>query len=299
MQIRKDGIRIPEPVRRLETYEHRLSHDLRWALNEADQYFGGSGAAHKTLREIARQLDQLGIPYAVAGGLSLFAHGYRRFTEVVDILVRRKDLKIIHDQLEGRGYLRPHPHSKNLRNTQEGVKIEFLIEGDFPGDGRQKPVSFPDPANVAHEITGIKFLELSTLIELKLASGMTGADRGKDLSDVQELIKILKIPSDYAEQLAPYVREKYLELWSKGRRRYVDLWRNKWLTAKAGSVDDMINSLRQAADLLEAMKADGVTLESNEGTGDDYARLVTTDPDIADKYGMVDESEFWEGDKGE
>ena len=33
--------------------------------------------------------------------------------------------------------------------------------------------------------------------------------------------------------------------------------------------------------------------------GDDYARLVTTDPDVAKKYDMVEESEFWDGDLDE
>jgi hypothetical protein len=38
-------------------------------------------------------------------------------------------------------------------------------------------------------IDGIKTVILEKLIELKLASGMTAADRLKDLADVQELIK--------------------------------------------------------------------------------------------------------------
>ncbi len=55
----------------------------------------------------------------------------------------------------------------------------------------------------------------------------------------------------------------------------------------------MISSLRDAAAALEAMKADGVMLAPDGGTGDDYARLITTDPEIAAKYGMHDEAEFF------
>ena len=54
---------------------------------------------------------------------------------------------------------------------------------------------------------------LTTLIELKLASGMTAAHRLKDLADVQELIRITALPDALADQLHPYVREKYRELW--------------------------------------------------------------------------------------
>lgn len=45
------------------------------------------------------------------------------------------------------------------------------------------------------------------------------------------------------------------------------------------------------------MLADGVTLDPEGGTSDDYAYLVTSDPVIAKKYDMHDESEFW-GDGG-
>jgi hypothetical protein len=41
---------------------------------------------------------------------------------------------------------------------------------------------------------------------------MTAPDRLKDLADVQELIKIRGLSSDFAEKLDPYVRKKYLEL---------------------------------------------------------------------------------------
>ena len=61
----------------------------------------------------------------------------------------------------------------------------------------------------------------------------------------------------------------------------------------AQSLDDMIEKLQEAADLLKAMRADGVVLDPQGGTGDDYARLVTSDPNVARKYDMHDETEFW------
>src|SRR6476620_5267416 len=122
---------------------------------------------------------------------------------------------------------------------------------------------------------------------------MTGADRLKDLSDVLELIKLLGLDANFAAKLDPYVRDNFRELCKQSARRYVTLWRNKWLTASASTIDDMIAALRDAADTLAAMQRDGVTLESDQSVGDDYAHLVTTDPEIAKKYDMVDESEFW------
>ena len=79
----------------------------------------------------------------------------------------------------------------------------------------------------------------------------------------------------------------------QSRVHYITLWRNKWLTANANSIEDMAASLRAAAGLLDAMRADGVTLDPEGGTADDYAYLVTTDPEVARKYDMHEESEFF------
>ncbi len=195
------------------TYEQLLDRDLGWALLEGSMHFEKESAVHKTLRKIARRLDDLGIPYAIAGGMALFFHGYRRFTEDVDILVSREDLARIHQELQGLGYVPPFRASKNLRDAELGVRIEFLVSGDFPGDGKPKPVAFPKPADVRTELEGIACLKLPTLVELKLASGMTHPRRGKDLIDVEELIAALKLPLTFAEQLDPFVQSKFRELW--------------------------------------------------------------------------------------
>ena len=105
------------------------------------------------------------------------------------------------------------PGSKNLRDVDSGVRIEFLVTGDYPGDGKPKPVAFPDPEQAGVERDGIRWLNLPALVELKLASGITAPGRLKDLADVQELIRLLRLPADFAEQLQPFVREKYEELW--------------------------------------------------------------------------------------
>src|SRR5947209_5199745 len=130
--------------------------------------------------------------------MALFFHGYRRFTEDVDILVTPNGLQEIHRRLEGLGYLPPFAGSKNLRDPEYGVRIKFLVTGDYPGDGKSKPVAFPSPDAASVDIDGIHFLRLESLIELKLASGRTPG-RLRDLGDVQELIRILRLPAEFAE----------------------------------------------------------------------------------------------------
>lgn len=195
-------------------YEQRLNQDVRWALREGSMHFEKASSVHATLLKIVRRLEERGIAYSLAGGMALFFHGYRRFTEEVAILVTRKGLEEIHAQLEGRGYLPPFQGSKNLRDAESGVRIEFLIAGDYPGDGKPKPIAFPEPESASEIIEGVRCLRLAPLVELKLASG-TAPGRRKDLGDVQELIRLLHLPEDFAMQLHPMVQELYRELWQE------------------------------------------------------------------------------------
>jgi hypothetical protein len=195
-------------------YETRLNDDPRWALSEGSRHFEDRSAVQDTLRKVAKRLEDLGVPYAVSGAMALFQHGLRRFTEDIDILVTREALAKIHDSLVGLGYAPTVAGGKNIRDAATGVRIDFIITDDFPGDGRPKPVSFPEPSPVAFEQDGIRFLRLPNLIERKLASGMTSPARLRDLSDVLELIRLLKLSATFADELSPYVRPKFIELHS-------------------------------------------------------------------------------------
>ncbi|HBB96364.1 MAG TPA: hypothetical protein DC054_13335 [Blastocatellia bacterium] len=182
-------------------------------FEEGLRYFMGEGELNKTVAQLGRDLDRHGIEYAVIGAVALTAHGYPRFTADVDIILTKEGLQVFHRELVGLGY-RPafEGARKKLRSTLNGVAIEFIMEGEYPGDGKPKPVSFPRPSMASVEIEGVRVITLEKLIELKLASGMTAPDRLKDLADVQELIKLRHLTREFAEKLNPYVRGKYLEL---------------------------------------------------------------------------------------
>jgi hypothetical protein len=186
-------------------------------LSEGQRYFQGKAEVQYSLDKLCRKLEEASIPYAIVGGMALYLHGFRRFTDDVDVLVTRPSLERIYEVLEGRGYLRPFEKSKNLRDTEHGVRIEFLITGEFPGDGKPKPVAFPDPQQKHVVLDGQKVIALPALIDLKLASGLTNAARMKDISDVQELIKVLKLPLETASELNPFVRDEFIRLWDAVR----------------------------------------------------------------------------------
>lgn len=238
----------------------------------------GEGQVRATLDAITRRLNSLGVPYAVAGGIALNFHGFRRFTEDVDILVTRDGLVVIHDRLTGLGYVPPFTGSRHLRDTSTGVKVEFLVAGDYPGDGKPKPIAFPDPAVAAVESKGIRYLDLVHLIQLKLASGLSAPHRGKDLVDVQELIAHARLPRAVADRLHPDVRAKYLELWEVVPRRYVRV-------VPVAALD--------SPDVLAQLAA-GVERGPDTDVQPGYAVLTTADPALAVKFGLVEEADLWD-----
>ncbi len=196
----------------VDPFENRARQGGSDAIREVSHFFNGMDSVFESLDEIATRLTKLGVPYAVLGGMALVAHGYRRTTEDIDILITGEGLKRIHDSLLGLGYRPLFEGSKNVRDARTGVRIEFVLAGEYPGDGKPKPVAFPNPADVAVEIDGIRYVQLATLIELKLASGMTNPGRLRDLADVQELIRQLSLPPVFAGQLNPFVRGKFDDL---------------------------------------------------------------------------------------
>jgi hypothetical protein len=199
------------------TYEQRLDADFNLALSEGSMHFEGSNAVHTTLRRLAQRLDELGIDYVIAGGMCLFRHGFQRFTRDVDVIVTREGLARIHKELEGRGYVKPFEASKNLRDADTGVRIDFIISGQYPGEGKPGPIAFPVPKTVAKDFDGIRYVDLVPFIELKLASGQA-SHRAQDLHDVQQLIGARSLPRNLADQVHPSLRESYLQKWDDAQK---------------------------------------------------------------------------------
>jgi hypothetical protein len=183
------------------------------AYQEGLRFFMKEGVLNQTIQRVRYDLERAGIDYSVIGALALNQHGYRRFTEDIDLLMTKEGLHKFQDVLVGLGY-RPafDGATKKFRTTHENVPVEIVTTGEYPGDGQPKPVQFHDPKDDFVVIEGIKTVTLEKLIELKLASGISAPDRLRDLADVQELIRLKKLGPELAEKLNPYVREKFLEL---------------------------------------------------------------------------------------
>lgn len=184
-------------------------------LQEASEFFEKRGKVHTTLERLARRLDAESIPYAVIGGMALNLHGYEHVTGDLNVLMTSIGLEKFDDQCVERGeYTRAFPGAKrSFVDIISQVSIKIITTGEYPGDGKPKPVAFPDPATASVSIGGIRVIKLEKLIDLKLASGLSAPHRLRDLADVQDLILAQNLPLEFEEELDESVRTEYRRLW--------------------------------------------------------------------------------------
>ena len=117
-------------------YTQRMNADINWALREGGLFFQNECEVQHSLRRLALRLNALGTNYAVVGGMALFLHGFRRYTENINILVTREGLPEVHHALLGNGYRLSRVNSSNLHDMENGVYIKFMVSGDVPDPQR-------------------------------------------------------------------------------------------------------------------------------------------------------------------
>jgi len=183
-----------------------------------DEFFMHTSGVHQSLERLTKVLEDLKLPFVVSDALAVNHYGHLRATTDVDLLMTRDDLSIFKDQHIGRGWLKKFEGSKGFRDTVTNIPIVVLIVGDYPGDGKPKDIAFPHPADVAEfDKSGVPYIRLSSLIELKLASAMTAPDRPRDYDDVIQLIRKNDLPCAYGDALNPYVHEAWHRMWAASR----------------------------------------------------------------------------------
>jgi hypothetical protein len=170
---------------------------------------------NETLWEVAQQchvaLRDAGVPYAIAGGVAVCLHGYRRNTVDLDLIIRRGDAELVRSALEAAGLTWSAANTKFRSPT--GIAVQFLLAGDRAGT--DSPVRFPDPAEkrCVVEQEGLPVLSLARLIESKVACGEGNVRRSyKDFADVVELIAAHNLNGSFARSLHKSVRTTYREL---------------------------------------------------------------------------------------
>ena len=142
----------------------------------------------------AAQLSDLGIRYALAGGLAVGAHGYIRATTDVYFLVGE-------EAFEHQGTL--VAFKAGVPIEVDGVRIDYLSPVSL-GPQLEEVLDHP-PMN-----EGLAIVPIEVLIYMKLA-----AKRRRDLVDVIELVKVgadVKMVRDYLRQYASDLIPSFEEL---------------------------------------------------------------------------------------
>jgi hypothetical protein len=182
-------------------------------LKEISMFFAGKDEVHKTARRLVRRLERATIPYAIVGAMALLAHKYQRTTTDVDILLsvegfaefKKRFVPKQYEQVPGRG--------RRFIDCANGVRVDVLVTGMFPGSGKPGPIAYPDPAHVSEEVDKHQVVDLTTLIQLKLA-----ARRYRDFGDVVELVRFNELDESFMDKLDPSVRQDYIECLEEKRR---------------------------------------------------------------------------------
>jgi hypothetical protein len=182
-------------------------------LKEISMFVQGRDQVHKTLRRVVKRLEKAGIAYAVRGGMAVNAHGYRRTTGDVDLLLTPAGLEEFRKRFVPKSYEQAPQRKRRFVDKVNQVTVDILTTGMFPGNGEPGPVAFPDPEAVRQTIEAIQVIDLPTLIQLKLA-----ARRYQDFADVVELIRQNGLEESFQDKLAPSVRRDYIECLEEKRR---------------------------------------------------------------------------------
>lgn len=179
-------------------------------------FFGSDTKVHDATLRLARRLKDLKVDYCVLGGNAVYAHGYKRATHDINVLLRPESRAEFAKSLLGRGYRAKFPGSLNkFVDSYDDIPIDIVCSGEYLGHN-QKEVVFPDPVSASYpwSIGGVDvcFMDLDHLISLKLASYKDRPeDRLKDLVDVRELIRANSLDATFAAKVYPEVRALFLE----------------------------------------------------------------------------------------
>ncbi len=182
-------------------------------LQEIGVFFEKRSPQHQTMRRLAQRLKRAGIPYAIVGAMAVNAHGAERTTSDVDVLLTPEGFDRFRREFVGKWYDPVEGRPRRVRERQNGVTVDILVTGRFPGSGQPGPIAFPDPAVAGQEINKISVVALPALVQLKLA-----ARRYADFADVVSLIRTHNLDESFLPQLHPSVRQDFIECLEEKRR---------------------------------------------------------------------------------
>ena len=182
-------------------------------LQEIGVFFENKSPQHKTMRRLAQRLEKAAIPYAIMGAMAVNAHGARRTTDDVDVLLTTAGLERFRNVFVGKTYDQVEGRDRRFVERRSKVGVDVLVTGLYPGRGKPGPFAFPDPREASVRIEEIQVVSLPQLIQLKLA-----ARRYYDFGDVVFLIRVHNLHEKFMSQLHASVHKDFIECLEEKRR---------------------------------------------------------------------------------
>jgi hypothetical protein len=155
----------------------------------------------------------------VGGGWAVWRHGYLgRVTQDVDIALPKTRIDEFLSAASVSGFeviKQPEGSWPKLLHRETDIEVDILPEGGRPGTAsRPAPTTIPHPKQMGAASGVLKYISLSSLIELKLAAG-----RLRDEADVVELARenrdrleevrrhLVEVHSQYAARFEELVQQ--------------------------------------------------------------------------------------------
>jgi hypothetical protein len=182
-------------------------------LREIDLFFQGNDRVHQTMRRVVQKFDEANISYAILGGMAVNAHGHERTTKDVDFLLTAEGLRLFQERYVPGTFTRIAGRPRRFLDPETEVTFDVRVAGMYPGSGRAGPVAFPNPSDVSEVKADRCVVNLTTLIQLKLA-----ARRLQDFADVVNLIHALNLEESFLAQLHPSLHRDFIECLEEKRR---------------------------------------------------------------------------------
>jgi hypothetical protein len=147
------------------------------------------GRYGRVVKAIDHVLQAIGGEAVLGGGWAVWHHGYLgRLTQDIDIALPAAQIEDFRRAASVAGFdLLPQQPGRwpKLRHQETQVQVDILPEGARPGTAAKlAPTTIPHPREMGATVASLTYMDLLSLIELKLAAG-----RARDESDVVELIR--------------------------------------------------------------------------------------------------------------
>lgn len=157
------------------------------------------------VRRATAALEQAGVPYAVIGGNAVAAWVTRvdpsavRFTQDVDILIKRSDLDAAKAALAPAGFIYRHAARIDMFLDGPGARARDAVHVVFESERVRPDDPVPAPA-VDESEAGEEFriLKLEALVRMKLT-----AHRDKDRTHIRDMIDVGLIDATWPARLPP------------------------------------------------------------------------------------------------